>query len=217
MVRKIVKSTLHAEIEDKYYDIQQGLVTVASAGVSVGKLLNGMQVGPVGGQRIGREFLNKRIQVQGYFERGTALGFNTQLLHIALVWDREPNGLGITYATVFRNASLGSSPLCFRNIDEKDRFVVLKQHKIVVPNTYPYALPNPAQNDACVQKPQNFYFSFSARLNKKTLLTQSGNAGTVADMNKGALWIVYSAQVKDTATNDTHNITYETRLTYEDS
>lgn len=102
-------------------------------------------------------------------------------------------------------------------MDDDKRFIVLKQKRITIGAQFAVAGANPAQNDSVMQSAHNAYFNFNIKLNKKTLYSVAGNAGTVADINKGALWIVFSSFVTDGVAADTHAIYYQTRLMYEDA
>jgi len=217
LVKKAVKTALHNEIEDKYLEKSPALQLLSTNGANAGILLNGMVSGSLTGLRVGREILNKHIQVRGYIYRESVAACASQLLHVALIYDREPNYVGITYANVFKQYAGTSGPMAMPNVDDTGRFQILKQMRIFVPIQFTLIAGAVSQNESSLIQPQKYYFDWKVKLNKKTLYSAAGNAGTVADINKGAIWMVYSSMIQDITPADTHSIHYQTRLLYEDA
>lgn len=123
-------------------------------------LLNGLTQGTSGSQRIGRQIL--MTHMQWYYAQN-------QLSRLALVYDTQTNGSAPTAADIFQDSADQFSPYNFSNLE---RFCILYDSLY---DTTPELLPINRYMDF----PINKYTSYNV-----------GNAGTVADIATGSLYLV---------------------------
>lgn len=94
-------------------------------------LLNGCVQGTDFNNRIGRKIEITSISVDLIFGGGTLTSANYVLgncdkVRNALVWDKQPNQTGATYADIFTTASAATAPMSTRNVNNLERFEILK-------------------------------------------------------------------------------------------
>lgn len=214
----IVKRQINLAAEHKYLDVYAQTYPFYYGTASVGKLLNGMVQGLTPITRVGRVITCKSIRIKGDVNRLTNAGFNAQYLCIALIWDKEPDHPATvpTWGDVFSYMNNASDAKSFPNISNAGRFKVLRKKYLEIAPQFSIGGINPAQNDGIQAKPDSFRVNWNVRLNKKTLYTSTGNAGTIADINKGALFLITSAMVQDSGAADTHQFAYSARLSFTD-
>lgn len=150
-----------------------GISTDASSTETI-TLLNGLTMGTAAiDNRIGRSIMMKSIEV---FLRFTPKGANTgDHVLLSVVYDRQTNAATPAWTDVY-NADDDKGFM--RNVYSKRRFKVL--HKALIPTPkagadFPYV-------------PHEFY-----RKLRHPVEYNSGNAGTVADITTGGLFLMYRA------------------------
>lgn len=155
-------------------------------------LLNGLAEGDSATTRDGRQVLFKSIQM---YVRGTLNGSATNTTIRSIIFlDRQPNEAAPTMAALLATTVAGGVD-AFRNLDNRKRFVILHDSRMVVSTDFP-------------EKVHEHY-------KKMKLVTQydSGNAGTIADITSNSL---YMLQVSDEATNTPTQI-FNVRLRFIDN
>jgi len=164
-------------------------------------LLNGMMMGTDASTRIGRRIVIRSIEWKMTMT-GSDVNHSSTLYRFAIVYDSQTNGLPPSVADIYSSAIAGVScppAQTPRNISNKARFQVLYDsglHKVVGNNAIvvpigvaPYDinfLGNLTDNTCNVHQG---YLKI-----KKPVQYNSGNAGTVGDIQTGGLFFVAMGQ-----------------------
>lgn len=196
--------------ELKYFDLPLQTSAVNSTGVIAA--LNYPNEGSGATQRIGRRIHMKNLLIRGDFEPLAVANTSLQLVKLALVYDRQYNGASPTLGDIFqyRYGSAGAttatdvySPM---NLDNRDRFVILKDKYMHLPATTVAAQTNsPGMGYTRTQ------FKWYVNLkNYETHFKASTYANT--DIATGALLFVI---VAGDASNN-YNLTWHSRLKFID-
>jgi len=86
-------------------------------------------------QRIGRKILMRRIQAR--FTAGapvasltgsTGLTNNADVIRAVLVYDKQSNGAGASWSSIFNASGVANAPLAFRSQATQDRYIVLADY-----------------------------------------------------------------------------------------
>lgn len=134
-------------------------------------LLNGCTRGTDIGNRVGREIMMKSIQMR-FVVYADSAGIN-QTWHLAVVYDKQPNGVALAYTDVFRT---GSGTAALRNLENRKRFRILKDW---------YECLSPVASDDSMK-----VYQWYAKCHLPVQFN-SGDAGTIADIQTGSLYLVY--------------------------
>lgn len=137
-------------------------------------LLNGVAAGTANNQRIGRKVLIKSLELRIQFRQSSA---TTQAVRMAIVYDKQSNQAAPSIGDIFNVAATNLDPYAAKNLDNVERFIILKDELIG--------------------------FGGSALLNDPSTWTQkmflpltlpvrfdSAN-GAIADITTGSLWLVF--------------------------
>lgn len=82
--------------------------------------------------RVGRKCVIKSIQIDGAITHTPAASATASgVVTMMLVWDKQTNGAAATLTDIYSSFS-GSLTQCVRNLDNLERFVVLKRWDIVI-------------------------------------------------------------------------------------
>jgi len=151
--------------------------------------LNALIVGPEMYQRIGRRISMRSVSIKGYVNFGaTSI---QDAARIVIVYDEQPNAALPVLADVFQNsnAGLATSSLSFPNLNNRDRFRVLKDYKVLIPSLTDVAgvltnevIPDPIRN--------SFNVDWDIPLGGLDTTYNAVNGGTVADITTGSLLIL---------------------------
>lgn len=160
------------------------------AATSQYNLLNGMQLGTTTGTRVGRRILMKRLLMRMYTICGSAAGVDTFAARVTIVYDRAPNAAAPTDAMLFETAQQLTSPV---NLDNAWRF------QVIMDDTFTW----------CAIGGSDMYtINKDIPLELETIYN-SGNAGTVADITHGSLYLVTSQSGTTTGPKDETTIVIE--------
>lgn len=144
-------------------------------------LLNGMTQGTTTVTRIGQKIEMTSCQIKGlYYNNITDLGNisgtpGCDLLQCSLVYDKQSNGAAPSWSDIFTDSTAINAPTGARNVNNLDRFVVLKTFHVLISQAGPNAE----------------YFEHYIPMNHDVRYN-TGTAGTVADIQTGALYLAYS-------------------------
>lgn len=180
---KYLKNLINTEF--KYLD------TSAETGVDDSGtliLLNGMTKGDSINTREGRTLRIKSVQLHININMNTSA--TRTRLKWALVIDKQVNGAAPNISDIYDNVLLN-----FRNLNNRKRFVILKQGLV---NT----------NDDFPERDKSYY----KRLNFKTIYN-AGNAGSIADINTNSFYLLL---LSDENLN-TPTINYTARIRFIDN
>jgi len=153
-------------------------------------LLNGVAPGSDINQRVGRQIMMKSIQLNF---TGIGNASNDSIIRFLVVWDKQCNAAALTIANLLTAASVNST----RNLDNRNRFVILADQRMPV-------------NIAGVEG-HYWQTTFYRKLRHPTTFN-TGNAGTVADMTTGSIYLVVIGSNVAGATAGTFNSTSRIRF-----
>lgn len=156
-------------------------------------LLNPTLQGTALQNRIGRKISLKSVGIRGFirqYQGGAAASFD--YLRCMLVYDRQPNGAAPVIADLLLDVdSTGAATttsLSGLNLANADRFKIIRDMYWKVDDTDGNVV---GAQPACVTTDfTRFAFKEYAKLNNMETHCNGGNAGTIADINTGALWFV---------------------------
>lgn len=164
--------------ELKYND---STLNVGTSNAGGSQLITTIAQGSDNTERIGRKITNKALQYDIAYANGTTdLGNTTPwpenyaAAKFAIVWDKQPNGALATWADVYNTTTNVVTPMCFKNYNNIDRFDILAVEDITI----------------CVSGPNAERRSRYIPLSLETRF--DGTGSTVADIQSGALIIVYA-------------------------
>lgn len=118
--------------EKKYWDVQVTNVGDMTSG-SVLNSLNLIPQGTTDQKRIGNKITIRNINIRGQFsldDQGTG-AFTSCIMRVILFVDKQCNGATATVADILTTADINS----FRNMDQVERFVILKDKNYTLPVT----------------------------------------------------------------------------------
>jgi len=151
--------------------------------------LNALIVGPESYQRIGRRISMRSVSIKGYVNfSATSIQDSARII---IVYDEQPNAALPVLADVFQNsnAGLATSNLSFLNLNNRDRFRILKDFKVLIPAVTVVAgvltnevVPDPIRN--------SFNVDWDIPLSGLETTYNAVNGGTVADITTGSLLII---------------------------
>lgn len=137
-------------------------------------LLNALARGTDYDERVGRQVTVKSIQIKGVIQATPETGTD-QLQRVMIFVDNDTDGAPPTGADLIQGFNNAFEDVYNpRNLNNRDRFRVLYDRTFVM---------NKDTKDPCKR-----IFKYYKRLNQAVLFN-AGNAGTEADIQKGAIWI----------------------------
>lgn len=182
-VQKYVKSVIHKQIEDKFIQDDQMVVTAISDNATT-LLING--IAPAAGVqgRVGEKI--RLTQVIGNFVFAIAGGSipgttSAPFVRLMLIYDKQPNGAGPVLNQLFALPGAGNTFLSPLNPAGVPRYQVLHDsfHILTV-------------EGGAANVSDNRYLHVSKKLRHQTKYND-GTAGTIADINTGSLyWLICS-------------------------
>lgn len=157
--------------EWKHIDVYTGSIVADTTG-ALG-LINGCIQGADAINRIGRQITMRTVQINGLSSVTSATGLD-QTHRVLIVYDSQPNGAALTIAQVL-DTTAANVTLALRNTNGIRRFTVLMD-KVVRLNSN--AEPGGA-----------IAWRLYRRINLPVVFN-SGNAGTVADIDTGSMYLI---------------------------
>lgn len=194
--------------ESKVIDIAVGTIQVNTT--SSISLLNGCIQGTDYTQRIGRKIVLQSVYVRGRVQiEGPASGVQnaSQLVRMILVIDTQPNGTVFAITDLLNTAA----PESQLNLNNRDRFSIICDKEWVFD---PYIVSTTATQSLGIGGRTIQALKKYKKLNMETIFN-SGNAGTVADMTSGALYMVWIGSNAASANADSNAIV-STRVRFKD-
>ena len=170
--------------------------TINSAIDSTGyvHLLNGIARGDDINERNGRQVLMKSVQISWLSFATAATGVD-QVHRVVLVYDRQANATALTWNDVF-----GSSSIHYpRNLENRKRFKILMDQSYVIN----------AAGEPGTGRVEKFYRKLA-----HPVTFNAGDAGTIADITTGSLYLMWTSSVGAGATAGT--IQGRARVRYSD-
>lgn len=169
------KSKVSATKDFKYVDTA---ITVSGCDTTGAlTLLNGLSQGSDISNRIGRKYMNKSIELRGYFTTQVAAGATApQAIRVALICDNQPTGVAPTLVQIFDTIS-GTT---FKRLDFRNRFTIIKDKLWTPCGVYETA----SSTDSSSSPTVHWY----KKINLKTV--NMGTGATISAINSGALYLV---------------------------
>jgi len=167
-------------------------------------LLNGIARGDDITERNGRQVTMKSIEVQLQFQCTTPVGVpGNNMIRVMIVYDRQANAAALTPAQVLDSIGTINTPITPKNLENRERFVILRDMKFGIPGSQVadfIAAPKYAKFYQGVSMPVTF---------------NAGDAGTVADIVTGSLYLLVFSDEAAGASNPRYHGT--SRVRYADS
>jgi len=151
--------------------------------------INALTNGPEQYQRIGRRISMRSVSIKGYVNFGATTVQDGA--RIVIIYDEQPNAALPVLADVFQNsnAGLATSNLSFQNLNNRDRFRILKDYKILLPSVQVAAGVN--TNEVIIDPIRNsFNVDWDIQLSGLEATYNAVNGGTVADITTGSLLVL---------------------------
>lgn len=112
---------------------------------------------------------------------------NTGLVRLQLIYDKQPNGAAPTLSDILSTTSGGASRNHIK-IDQRDRLSILKDKVFILGG----GNGSTAQKWFLMNDQHSYAIKIFKKLNNIETTFNSGTAGTIADINTGALFLVSS-------------------------
>lgn len=169
-------------------------------------LLNGTIPGTQNYNRVGRKIALSSLQFKGYvYPEALATGYPNYAVRVVIVYDNQSNGAAPTWANVVLsqdNAGTSSSAVfdCY-NLDNRERFNIL----------HDFTIACPAYNSTATTADNNsFLIDEFINLHDIPTIYNAGTAGTIADIQTGALYAFWVSTLPFAATGIDLDISYRT-------
>nr|WAE42720.1 MAG: capsid protein [Cressdnaviricota sp.] len=133
--------------------------------------MNGTTMGSDLSNRVGRQIEMRSIEMKVYMNVISGTGVD-QEMRCLLVYDRQTNGVSATITDILDTNNCQS----LRNLDNRKRFKILMDKRFTF--------------EASGQNPSHCVWDYYRKL-RHPVQYNSGNAGTVADIASGALYIIF--------------------------
>lgn len=166
-------------------------------------LINGIARGDEINERNGREITMKSVQLSMACESTATTGI-AQTCRILLVYDRQANAAAPTFAQVLA-ATGGSCVISPRNLENRKRFKILMDRK--------FSLGPQGGTTTALGAPAKKVLRDYYRKLTLPVTFNSGDAGTVADIVTGSLYILTCGEVAAGATDGVASIYARVRYT----
>lgn len=148
-------------------------------------LLNPIARGDDYTERIGRTVTLKSLQIKAQMYVTPTTGVD-QVGRMLVVYDKQPNASAVTAAQLFNASADSTRPFQFRNLENRERFVVLAD----VTKTL----------SASAESGSKAFFKIYKKLNLP-MTFNSGDAGTIADIVTGSIYVVCTGSEASGATD----------------
>lgn len=161
--------------------------------------------------RIGRRTRCVSLEVRGFIQpsKGNAAAVDAQLARIIILYDRQPNGAAPTLGTVLTdydfNGTATTSAQSGLNMDNRDRFVILRDRKLILPplgvnGVAPTTTsPNVYTTNSDLSDSQMNYCEYIKTQGLETQYKGTGG-GTISEVATGAYLILLIAQTDSNGT-----------------
>lgn len=178
-----------------------------------GICLNATKIGTANFERIGSKFTMKNLHIRGQFQTATSVTSGPGLIRLVVVYDRQTNKQTPTFADLFQSVSnTGSKTNTISseiNVDNRDRFLILRDKQMEVP--YIYWNANNLVASVPQTNPENYCINEFIKLkNLETVCVTGSNGGTYGDISTGGLFLF----VFSDATDSSWNFVWQSRLRF---
>lgn len=168
--------------------------------------INGIKVGSAMYNRSGLNFTNLWVELafdfwnDGPAPNTSCIAMKESTQRVCVIWDEQPNGGKPTYTDVFLSIDKNGDNLMVDDVingirpDMKHRFKLLYDELIDIPSYGINGVTSPMQQVGVIfQRAHKVFIPLKGRLTSNVAVSgngQVGNAGTEADIFKGALFFI---------------------------
>jgi len=189
------------EVELKSIDIGGSSSEIDNAGVYI--LLNGLSMGTGMADRTGRILYMKSMEIRGFWTGGSAQAAGRGICRMILIYDRQTNAAEPALDDVIYPAEVEG----LRNLANRARFKIIKDET--------WQVCRSTQTDEIFdQAPFHWYVQLPKNCQKTVY--NAGDAGTVADIETGALYL-YLITDTPAGTDTEAMIDYNIRVRFYDA
>jgi len=198
-------------LESKYMDVQTQIQTTSStASLNV---INGVALGDGSYQRDGREVTNISLDLTVYYEPAVAAN-TTYFARAFVVWDASPNLVLPAIADILQlvqsTGAVTTDPLSYPNQDNRKRFTILRDHRVLLPTTNAVAGGGFEVNGT---PSSNSETQWKWHIPLKGIQTDySGTGSLISNIHSGALYFIHLNQDSSLITD--WNIVWNSRLKF---
>lgn len=185
--------------ELKAIDVDPTTTTITSTGTLV--LLNGAAQGTDFTNRIGRKIKMTSLFIRAFIYPEDDITLES-LLRVSIVYDSDANGAAPAITDILKSAS----PIALMNLNNRDRFEVLMDKQYMIGKT------NNTATQALTNGNNLFDFKEYITLDHDTIF--GGTGATIADIKTGSIYLM---MISSTAGTDCPNMSYATRIRFNDS
>lgn len=173
-MRRAVRECCQDIVEMKYLFNGSGNSDIGDSAVGTMILLNALTRGTNTNERVGNQVKNLRLQVS--YTCTLALA-NTKwdVVRFAIVIDHQPNGVAPVYGDVFQNTAYTESGYQPNYVGRGKRFSVIHDAHIPLDTN-------------------NKLRTYSHSIPMRSLTQYQSNVGTISDINKNAIFLVFYSQ-----------------------
>lgn len=163
--------------------------------------------------RIGRKTQIKSVYIRGFCSSEAEItqlqtDQSGQLLRLIVFWDLQPNGAAPALLDVLKQAGSTSQ----LNLNNRDRFKIIKDKQFIL---QAFSLDKTAgMGRASVQGQRyaiKWFKKFTAKDSVETIFN-AGAAGTIADINSGALYMLWVGNVASSQADGRANVSVRVRF-----
>lgn len=211
-LEKMLMKKMQREIEKKCMDSVfsiNRIDTQTNSNIDVYPI-NLIDTGTQPWQRIGRTIRHLSLRVTGYASLETVNTSN--LMRMIVVWDKQPNAASIpTFNLIMGDVdAVGTFTTALQSHvrpDQVERFKILRDKWI----------PMNMGNSLAATNANSSFYTFDEYIKLKGLETvyNQSTTGTLADVNSGAIYLIFRARVND-VTNGHVDVNCTARLRYTD-
>jgi len=207
--KRMARATFAPPLDVKAFDLAytNSFFTTAGTFTTLNVPVNGSEQY----QRVGRRIFLRSLQIKGVMN--FAATSVQDVCRIMVVYDHQPNAALPVLADLIQNsnAGLATQVLSYPNLNNRDRFTILKDYKIMLPpftNTAGVitneVIPDPIRNSMNID--------WDIRLGRRETTFNAVNGGTIADVTTGSIFMV----TFDGNNAGTVALSFQSRLRYVD-
>lgn len=172
-------------LEKKVVDIAPTQYSPETTGTQL-QLLNGCIAGSQNYNRIGRKIHMKSLQIHGEIHN-TDASSGPVVVRLLIVYDKQSNGAAPTLAMIITSQTIAgatsSSVFDMVNLDNRDRFEIIRD------KYYPLGVIDNTATQTYANGPGNCVVNEFIPLGGRETTYNAGTAGTVGDIQSGALYM----------------------------
>lgn len=215
-IKKQVKQQILQMSEKKYIDNFTTSEIISGGQVTI---INGLQPGGFYYNRIGKKIRMVGVRLKGeiYPNQTNTSAFNNHTeFRMCIVYDKQTNGANPTYTNIFQDRALSTTQINVAsnvNIDNRERFIVIMDKRLQLP---------PIGITGSLTTQQQLNYSLNGIIDEYMKISletgyNAGNAGSVADVTSGGLFLVLNADAGATgSTNHAFTFQWNTRVYFRD-